>query len=45
MTDYPKFAKAGNKKYKINTDFRIALKCDEVSRSNVSVEERALAII
>lgn len=45
MINYPKSAIVNNKKYKINTDYRIALKCDEISRSNISDEERALAII
>ena len=45
MINYPKFAQVKNKKYKINTDYRVALKCDEVSNSEVSQEERALAII
>lgn len=45
MTNYPEFAKVGNKKYKINTDYRIAIKCDEIAKSNVQDEERALAII
>lgn len=45
MTNYPEFAQVGNKKYKINTDYRVAFKCDEITRSNVSEEERALATI
>lgn len=45
MINYPEFAKVGNKKYKINTDYRIAIKCDEIAKSNVQDEERALAII
>lgn len=45
MINYPKFAQIGDEKYKINTDFRIALKCNEVATSNVSEEERALALI
>ena len=45
MNNYPKFEKVGDKKYKINTDFRVALKCNEVAESNISDEERALAII
>lgn len=45
MIKYPQFAKVGNKKYKINTDFRIALKCNEVAQSNISDEERGLALI
>ena len=45
MTDYPKFAQVKNTKYKINTNYKIALKCEKVARSNVSDQERALAII
>lgn len=45
MINYPKFAQIKNKKYEINTDFRIALKCNQVTTSSVSEEERALAII
>lgn len=45
MTKYPQFAQIKEQKYKINTDFRVALKCDEIARSNVPEEERALAII
>lgn len=45
MTKYPKLAKVGNTIYDINTDYRIALKCDEISRQNIPDEERALAII
>ena len=42
---YPKYAKVGEKLYKINTDFKVALKCDEVAKSDVTDTERALAII
>ena len=43
---YPEFAKIGEKKYKINTDFRYALKCNKISQDeNISDYERALAII
>lgn len=45
MTNYPNFAQVKNKKYKINTDYRVALKCNEVANSGVSEEERAMAII
>ena len=45
MISYPKYAKVKDKKYKINTDFRVAIECDKVAKSNVSDEERALAII
>ena len=45
MTNYPEFAQVKDKKYKINTDFRIALKCDNIAKTDVSEEEKALAII
>lgn len=46
MTKYPQYAKIGDKKYKINTDFRIALKCEEIANNDIiSDEERSLAII
>jgi len=42
---YPEYAKVGEKLYKINTDFKVALKCEEVAESDVGEVERALAII
>lgn len=46
MFNYPKFAEVKEKRYKINTDFKIALKCNEIAESdNISNEERSLAII
>lgn len=45
MNSYPEYVKVKDKKYKINTDFRVALRCNEVAESNVSEEERGLAII
>lgn len=42
----PQFAKVNNVKYKINTDYRIALKCQEVAEDDtISDYERSLAII
>ena len=41
----PEYAKVGDKLYKINTDFKVAIKCEEVATSDVSDTERALAII
>nr|DAM50261.1 MAG TPA: hypothetical protein [Caudoviricetes sp.]DAM80565.1 MAG TPA: hypothetical protein [Bacteriophage sp.] len=42
----PEYVKAGNKKYKINTDFRVAIECNEIAESSdVSDTERPLAII
>lgn len=45
MNSYPRFAKVGEKKYKINTDYRVALECNRVAKTDVSEEERGLAII
>ena len=44
--NYPEYAKIGNKKYKINTDFRIAIKCNEIAEDNtINDYKRALGII
>ena len=42
----PEFIEIKNKRYKINTDFKVALKCEEIAEdSNINDMERALAII
>lgn len=42
----PEYVKIENKKIKINTDYRIALKCDEIARdTTIGDYERSLAII
>ena len=44
--EYPKFVKVNDKKYKINTDFRVAIECNKIAEdTNVGDYERALAII
>lgn len=46
MNNYPEYAKIGNKKYKINTDFRVAIECQNIATNeSISDYERALAII
>lgn len=46
MNKYPKFAEIDGKRYKINTDYRIALKCNDIVKDEkISNEERTLAII
>lgn len=43
---YPEYVEVKNKRYKINTDFRIAIKCDSVAKNtNIGDYERALAVI
>lgn len=43
---YPNYVKVNDKKYKINTDFRVAIECDKIARdTSIQDEERALAII
>lgn len=42
----PQYVKIKDKKYKINTDFRVAIKCDEVAKDKkIDDTERALALI
>ena len=42
----PQYVKVGDKKYKINTDFRVALECNRIAEdSDIGEYERALAII
>ncbi len=46
MTNYPEYAKVKDKLFKINTDFRCAIKCNEIASDNtIDNVERALAII
>lgn len=43
---YPEYAEVGGVKYKINTDYRVALRCFEVIEDDgIGDEERALAVI
>lgn len=42
----PEYVKIGNKKYKINTDFRVAIECNNIATDDtISDIERPLAII
>lgn len=42
----PQYVKIKDKKYKINTDFRVAIKCDEVAKdTKIDDTERTLALI
>jgi hypothetical protein len=43
---YPEYAEVAGKRYKINTDYRVALRCFEVIEDEtICDEERALAVI
>ena len=43
---YPEYAEIDGKQYKLNTDFRVALKCFEVIEDDsICDEERSLALI
>lgn len=43
---YPEYVEIDNKRYKINTDFRVALECNRIAEDNsIGDLERALAII
>lgn len=42
----PEYVKIGDKKYKINTDFRVAIECEAISNDEtIREDERAMAII
>lgn len=44
--NYPNFAEINGKKYKINTDFRVAIECSEIAMdTTIGDYERTLAII
>lgn len=44
--NYPEYVKIGDKKFKINTDFRVALECNKVAEDeSIGNIERSLAII
>lgn len=46
MNNYPKYVEVEGKRYAINTDFRYALKCNQIAEDEtISDYERALAII
>ena len=46
MMGNPKYAKVGDKKYKINTSYKVALKCNEIALDeNITDYEKMLAII
>jgi hypothetical protein len=46
MNNYPEYVKIGNKSYKINTDFRTAIECQDISTDEtIGGYERTLAII
>lgn len=46
MNNYPTYVKVNGEKYDINTDFRVALECDRISKDEtIGDYERCLAII
>ena len=46
MIGYPEFAEVDGKRYKINTDFKYAIRCEEISQDKtIGDYERTLAII
>jgi len=46
MNKYPEYIEVSGKRYKINTDFRLALKCDEIFRNEtIGDYEKVLAVI
>ncbi len=46
MSNYPQYAEVNGKKYKINTDFRVAIECNRIAEDETIGDlERALGVI
>ena len=46
MNNYPEYAEVNGRKYKINTDFRYAIKCNQIAMDDtIGDTERALGLI
>ena len=46
MNNYPEYAEVNGHKYKINTDFRYAIRCDEIAKDpTIGDTEKALGIL
>ena len=45
LYNYPEYAEIDGKKYKINTDYRVAIKCQDISLQDIPLQEKGMAII
>ena len=46
LFNYPEYIEVNNKKYKIDTNFKTAIKCNDISMDqNISIDEKILAMI
>lgn len=46
LFNYPEYAEIDDKKYKINTDYRVAIRCNDISKKqDISIQEKGMAII
>lgn len=45
LFDYPEYAEVGGKKYKINTDYKVAIRCNQIAMENIDLKEKSMAII
>ena len=46
MSKYPKYVEVNGRKYNINTDFRVAIRCNQIATDeNIGDVERALGVI
>jgi len=45
LFNYPEYAEIDGKKYKINTDYKVAIKCNDISMQDIDVAEKGMAII
>lgn len=45
LFNYPEYAEIDGKKYKINTDYRVAIKCNDVFLKDIPDQEKMMAIV
>ena len=45
LYNYPEYAEIDGKKYKINTDYRVAIRCNDISLQDIPLQEKGMAII
>ena len=45
LFSYPEYVDIDGKKYKINTDYRVAIRCNDISMQDVDDLEKVMAII
>lgn len=45
LFNYPEYAEIDGKKYKINTDYKVAIRCNDICMQDIEEKEKVMAII